>query len=310
MEKTSVNKTSAPILGINNSIHLPHAIVKSMRPKQWTKNIFLFAGLIFSQNFFNLPLLLETILAFIIFCLLTGSVYILNDLTDLKDDRHHPVKSRRPIASGDLKLPQAILTLMILIPASLGLSYYLNISFFIVALSYFLLQIAYSFSLKRIIILDVFVIACGFVLRVIAGALVINAEISSWLIICTILLALFLGLSKRRHELVAIGEGLSNNRKPMKEYSPYLLDQMISVVTAATVVAYALYTMSEETIERFSTKSLIYTIPFVLYGVFRYLYLIHQKGEGGNPENLLITDKPLMFNILCWVIGVMIILYV
>jgi len=281
----------------------------SLRPKQWTKNLFLFAGILFSQNIFDFSLLLKVIFAFFIFCLLSGSAYILNDLTDLDQDRRHPVKSHRPLASGKLKVPHAILALMVFILSSLVMSYYLSLSFFLVAFTYLLLQSVYSFSLKRIVILDVFAVACGFVLRVVAGAVAIDVEISSWLLICTILLALFLGLSKRRYELVMIGEGAQNHRKVLAEYSPYLLDQMISVVTASTVVAYSLYTMSEETIGKFGTKNLIFTVPFVLYGIFRYLYLIHQKEAGGNPEDILITDKPLLIDIFLWVITVGIILH-
>lgn len=285
-------------------------ILESLRPRQWTKNLFIFAGLLFSQNILNSPLLLKAILAFIIFCFLSGSMYILNDILDLEQDKRHKAKSQRPLASGKLKVPQAIMALAIFVPFLLGISYYLGLSFFLVALSYLLLQIAYSFFLKHMVILDVFAIACGFVLRVVAGALVINVEISSWLIICTILLALFLGLSKRRHELQLLEEGAQNHRKVLGQYSPYLLDQMISVVTASTVVAYALYTMSAETIRKFDTANLIFTVPFVLYGIFRYLYLIHQTGAGGSPEHVLVTDKPLLIDILLWVIAVVIIVYV
>ena len=284
-------------------------ILESLRPKQWTKNLFIFAGLLFSQNILNFPLLLKAILAFIIFCFLSGSMYILNDILDLEQDKRHKAKSQRPLASGILKVPQAIMALAIFIPLLLGISYYLGLSFFLAVLSYLLLQIAYSFFLKHMVILDVFAIACGFVLRVVAGALVINVEISSWLIICTILLALFLGLSKRRHELMLLEKGAQNHRKVLGQYSPYLLDQMISVVTASTVVAYALYTMSAETIRKFDTANLIFTVPFVLYGIFRYLYLVHQTGAGGSPEHVLVTDKPLLIDILLWVIAVMIIVY-
>jgi len=284
-------------------------IWESLRPRQWTKNLFVFAGILFSQNIFNAPMLLETTLAFIIFCLLSGSVYILNDLSDLKQDRHHPVKARRPLASGKLKTSHAVITLAILIPTCLLASYLLNIPFLLAAFSYLLLQTAYSFFLKHIVILDVFAIACGFVLRVVAGAVMINVEISSWLIICTILLSLFLGLSKRRHEAVELEETAQKHRKVLSEYSPYLLDQMISVVTASTVIAYALYTTSAETIEKFGTRNLIFTVPFVLYGILRYLYLIHQKDTGGNPENILVTDKPLIINIILWIITAGIILY-
>lgn len=284
-------------------------IGESTRPKHWTKNLFLFAGILFSQNLLNFSLLVKVILAFLIFCFLTGSVYILNDLTDLERDKRHPAKSRRPIASGRLKVRQAIIALIIFMFLSLVLSYLLNLSFFLTALAYFLIQIAYSFFLQRIVILDVFAIASGFVLRVVAGAVVINVEISSWLIICTILLSLFLGLSKRRHELLMNEEEAQYYRKVLAKYSPYLLDQMISVVTASTVVCYALYTMSSDTIQKFGTKNLIYTIPFVLYGIFRYLYLIHKKEMGGNPENILVSDKPLMIDILLWVIIAGLIVY-
>jgi 4-hydroxybenzoate polyprenyltransferase len=282
---------------------------QSLRPKQWSKNLLVFAGILFSQNIVNLPLLFKAIFAFFVFCLLSGAVYMLNDITDVKKDRLHPVKSQRPLAAGRLRVSHAVLILIFFIAFALGLSYYLSLSFFLVALAYFLLQLAYSFSLKRIVILDVFAVAGGFVLRVVAGTVAINVEISSWLLICTIFLALFLGLSKRRHELVVLGAGAKNHRAVLSRYSPYLLDQMISVVTASTLVAYCLYTMSEETIEKFGTRNLIFTIPFVLYGIFRYLYLVHQEGEGGSPENILITDKPLLVAIVLWILTIVIVLY-
>ena len=264
----------------------------------------------FSQNILSLPLLLNVLSAFFVFCLLSGSLYVLNDIVDIEQDKKHPLKSCRPLASGKLNISHAKVFLVFIIPLSLGISYYLNLSFFIVALSYFLLQIAYTFSLKHIIILDVLAIASGFVLRVVAGAVVIDVDISSWLLICTLLLSLFLGLSKRRHELIVLEEDAHSHRNVLKEYSPYLLDQMISVVSASTVMAYALYTISDDTIDKFGTENLIFTVPFVLYGIFRYLYLIHQKEEGGNPENILVADKPLMIDILLWVLTAGIILYV
>ena len=285
-------------------------LLESLRPRQWTKNLFVFAGLLFSQNILNPPLLLRAVFAFFIFCILSGCVYILNDIFDLEQDKRHKVKSRRPLASGRLKIPHTILALAVMIPLLLAASYPLGLSFFLVTLGYLLLQAAYCFWLKHVVILDVFVIACGFVLRVVAGAVVIDVEISSWLIICTILLALFLGLSKRRHELMLLEEKAENHRKVLGEYSPYLLDQMISVVTASTVVAYALYTMSPETIGKFGTKNLIFTVPFVLYGIFRYLYLIHQTEAGGSPERILVTDKPLLIDIFLWVTAAVVIIYV
>lgn len=285
-------------------------IWESLRPKQWTKNLFIFAGIFFSLNFLNFYMVLKAIFAFLIFCLLSGSGYMLNDLTDLEQDKHHPVKSHRPLASGKLRASHSYIALIIFIPFSLVMSYYLSPSFFLIALAYFLLQLAYSFFLRNIVILDIFAIAFGFVLRVVAGAVVINVEISSWLLICTILLALFLGLSKRRHELIMLEEKAKEHRKVLEEYKPHLLDQMISAVTGSTIIAYALYTMSEQTIKRFGTRNLIFTIPFVLYGIFRYLYLIYRRRAVGNPEDILATDKPLLIDIFLWVVAVGIILYI
>ncbi len=280
-----------------------------MRPHQWVKNLFIFAPIIFSQNIFNLPLFLKTTAAFILFCTLSGSLYILNDIKDLEEDKLHPLKSKRPIASGRLKKSTAILSFIILSVLALILSIVLNISFFIAALIYFLLQVAYSFRLKHVVILDVFVIAAGFFIRVVAGGLAIDVYLSSWLLICTILLSLFLAMSKRRHELVLLKENAQGHRRILKEYNPYLLDQMIAVVTASTLIAYCLYTISEETVSKFGTTNLIYTVPFVLYGIFRYLYLVHQKTEGGSPEVLIIKDKPLLFDLLLWILSAMLILY-
>ncbi len=280
-----------------------------MRPHQWVKNLFIFAPIIFSQNIFNLPLFLKTTAAFILFCTLSGSLYILNDIKDLEEDKLHPLKSKRPIASGRLKKSTAILSFIILSVLALILSIVLNISFFIAALIYFLLQVAYSFRLKHVVILDVFVIAAGFFIRVVAGGLAIDVYLSSWLLICTILLSLFLAMSKRRHELVLLKENAQGHRRILKEYNPYLLDQMIAVVTASTLIAYCLYTISEETVSKFGTTKLIYTVPFVLYGIFRYLYLVHQKTEGGSPEVLIIKDKPLLFDLLLWILSAMLILY-
>ena len=271
-----------------------------MRPRQWTKNLLVFAALIFSQNLFNTSMSRDSFIAFVIFCLLSGSVYTLNDLLDIKQDRLHPKKSKRPLASGKLKPATAIIAGVLLVILSLANAFWLNTNFGLISLSYFILQIAYSTILKHIVILDVLAVSVGFVLRAIAGAEVIDVPISSWLLVCTILLALFLSLGKRRHEILLLDENAANHRKILYEYSPALLDQMISVVTASTVVAYALYTMSVETITKFQTDNLKYTIPFVLYGIFRYLYLIHQKSEGGSPEKILLNDKPLLVNIILY----------
>jgi len=284
-------------------------IFRTMRPRQWTKNLLVFAALIFSQNLFNTSMLRDSTIAFVIFCLLSGSVYTLNDLLDIKQDRLHPKKSKRPLASGKLKPASAIIAGLLLVTLSLANAFWLNTNFGLIALSYFILQIAYSTILKHVVILDVLAVSIGFVLRAIAGAEVIDVPISSWLLVCTILLALFLSLGKRRHEILLLEENAANHRKILYEYSPGLLDQMISVVTASTVVAYALYTMSAETITKFQTDNLKYTIPFVLYGIFRYLYLIHQRSEGGSPEKILLNDKPLLINIILYLTTVWLFTY-
>jgi 4-hydroxybenzoate polyprenyltransferase len=254
-------------------------------------------------------MLLRTFLAFGIFCLLSGALYILNDLKDLEEDRLHPLKSKRPLAAGELKKRQAVVSFVLLSFISLILAEVVNQEFLWICLVYFVLQTAYSFALKHVVILDVFIVASGFFLRVIAGAVAIKVQISPWLLICTTLLALFLALSKRRHEIVLLNEEAVNHRPILKEYSPYLLDQMISVVTASTVIAYCLYTISGETIEKFGTNKLILTVPFVLYGIFRYLFLIHQRAGGGTPETLIIKDRPLLLDIFLWIVSAALIIY-
>ena len=286
-----------------------YLIFKTMRPRQWTKNLLVFAALIFSRNLFNPVLAQNVIIAFIIFCILSGSVYTLNDLIDLKADRAHPKKSTRPLASGKLKPETAIIAGAVLVILSLATAFWLHTSFALIALGYFFLQIFYSLVLKHVVILDVLTVATGFVLRAIAGAEVISVPISSWLLICTILLALFLSLGKRRHELLLLEDNAVHHRKILYEYSPGLLDQMISVVTASTVVVYALYTMDDVTVKKFQTDNLKYTIPFVLYGIFRYLYLIHQKSAGGSPERIMFDDKPLLINIILYLVTVWIFTY-
>ncbi len=285
-------------------------IFRSMRPKQWTKNLVLFAPLVFSHNLFNQSHLLKSLTAFAVFCLVSGSVYILNDIIDLEQDKNHPIKSKRPLASGQLSKPSAIVFFfLILIVTFISTKIFLNNLFFITTICYLLLQIAYSSFLKHIVIIDVFSIAAGFLLRVIAGAEVIEVTFSTWLLFCTILLSLFLALSKRRHELLLLEDNAINHRKILFEYSPELLDQMISIVTTATVIVYMLYTVSEDTVKNFGTDNLKYTTPFVLYGIFRYLYLIHQKNEGGSPEKVLLNDRPLLYGVLLYGLTVCLILY-
>ena len=285
-------------------------IARSARPKQWIKNFFILAPLIFSQNLFDVPLLINSAIAFAAFCLLSSSLYILNDIQDLDEDKHHPVKSKRPLASGEINRTQAWMAFGLLLTASAVVSViFLNRNFMIALLIYVILQFSYSYGLKHVVILDVFIVAAGFIIRVIAGGFAINVHISHWLLICTLLLALFLALSKRRHEMVLLGKEAVNHRPILEEYSLYLLDQMIAVVTASTIIAYCLYTISEGTVTRFGTYELIYTVPFVLYGIFRYLYLIHRKSEGGSPETLIIKDRPLLIDVFLWVVAVVVIVY-
>lgn len=284
-------------------------VVKSLRPQQWIKNFFIFAPLLFSQNIFEPQLFLKTVIAFLVFCLLSGALYILNDLKDLEEDKKHPLKSKRPLAAGRLKKSQAVFFFVVLSAAALALTLVLNMNFLAIALVYFLLQLFYSFWLKHVVILDVFIVAAGFIIRVVAGGYAIEVYMSPWLLICTLLLALFLSMSKRRHELIILEEEASEHRPILKEYSPYLLDQMIAVVTASTVITYCLYTISEETVTKFGTAKLIYTVPFVLYGIFRYLYLVHQRREGGSPEILVLKDKPLLMDIFLWILTAGLIIY-
>ncbi len=285
-------------------------ILLSMRPRQWTKNLIIFAPILFSQNLLNAPQFNKSIIAFSVFCVLSGCVYILNDLIDLQQDKNHPLKCKRPLASGKLKpITAATALLVLLIISGVCAFVLLNTSFLYIAAGYLLLQVCYSVYLKHVVIIDVFCISLGFLLRVGAGAEAIQVSFSTWLLFCTLLLSLFLALSKRRHELILLEDNAINHRKILFEYSPHLLDQMISIVTTATVIAYILYTVADDTIAHFGTDKLKYTVPFVLYGIFRYLYLIHQKNEGGSPEKVLLNDKPILFSVVLYAITAAVILY-
>jgi 4-hydroxybenzoate polyprenyltransferase len=285
-------------------------LVQSLRPGQWTKNLFVFAALVFSRGVLIRPSLLSAVAAFLVFCGLSGSMYLANDVHDRTEDRQHPLKKLRPIAAGRIAPSAAIAWAAGLAVAALAAAFALRPLFGVVAAAYIVLMIAYTVLLKNVVILDVFLIAAGFVLRVVAGGVAVGVALSSWLIICTTLLALFIALGKRRHEIVLLEGAAARHRPVLEEYSPYLLDQMISVVTASTVIAYILYTVSEETVRKFGTTNLIFTTPFVLYGIFRYLYLVHHKGQGGSPEELILRDRPLAGAILLWIVAVAVIVYV
>jgi 4-hydroxybenzoate polyprenyltransferase len=288
------------------------ALLVSLRPSQWTKNLLVFAGLIFSERHLLLQpaAVARASAAFVVFCVLSGVVYLLNDVRDRAADRLHPTKSRRPVASGDLPTPVALAAAAALGVGALTAAFAgLSIRFGLVAaLSLGLLGLS-SILLKHVVILDVLTLSSGFVLRAIAGAVAVDVPSSHWLLLLTLLLALFLALSKRRAELVTLADGASGHRRILAEYSPYLLDQMISVVTASTLLAYAFYTIDPETVQKFGTDGLLWTVPFPLYGIFRYLYLVHQREGGGNPSELLLTDRPLLACVALWGAAVIAILY-
>jgi 4-hydroxybenzoate polyprenyltransferase len=284
-------------------------LLDSARPQQWVKNLLLLAPLLFAKSLGDSPRIVHALLAFVIFCVLSSGVYLLNDLLDLERDRKHPVKSRRPIASGRLKVSTVAITLVVLLVGGLIGAWALSPAFGAVGLAYVLMNLLYSFWLKGMVILDVMIIAFGFVLRALGGALAIDVEISPWLILCTIMLSLFLAFCKRRRELELLEDGAKDHRPALKEYSVGFLDQMISITTASTVVCYSFYTISPEVEQKLGTRHLFVTIPFVLYGVFRYLYLVHQKGQGGNPASSLLTDRPLLVCVGLWALVVAAILY-
>lgn len=285
------------------------SVLHSLRPEQWTKNLLVFAALLFARRLFDTAAVLQALAAFAIFCGLSGAVYLLNDVSDRESDRQHPVKRHRPIAAGHVSAPTAVAWALVLIALGLSLAFWLQTGFGIVAAAYLVLQAAYTRVLKHVVILDVMAIACGFVLRAIAGGLVIGVPISDWLVICTILLALFLGLSKRRHELTLLAAGAAGHRRILEEYDPYLLDQMIAVVAAATLVAYIIYCLSPDTTARFGTHWLVLTVPFPIYGLFRYLYIVHRKDGGGNPSEMLLTDRPLLSCVGLWGLTVVAVIY-
>jgi 4-hydroxybenzoate polyprenyltransferase len=281
----------------------------SLRPGQWAKNLLVFAGLLFGLRLFDATAVGRAFAAFGIFCLLSGVVYLINDIADRQTDRQHPHKARRPIASGALPVPAAVTSAGVLAVGALAGAFALGPRFFIVAVSYLGLLALYSGQLKHIVIIDVLTIAIGFVLRAVAGAVAVNVDISHWLLVCTILLALFISLAKRRHELLLLADGAVSHRPILGEYTPYLLDQMIAVVTASTLISYVFYTISPETEQKFGTHWLGLTVPFPLYGIFRYLYLVHQREGGGSPADLLLTDRPLLICVTLWVLSVVLIIY-
>lgn len=286
----------------------PFAILRALRPRQWAKNVFVFAALVFAGHLGDRESVLAVLGAFVVFCGLSSAVYLLNDLRDLEADRVHPIKRHRAIAAGEVTPMTAAILSAVLGVAALAGGFALSPALGEVALAYLVLNLFYSFGLKRVVILDVMMVAAGFLLRAIAGARVLDVAISHWLVLCTGLLALFLGFVKRRQELAA-PHGGEPTRPILREYSLPFLDQMIAIVTGATVVAYALYAFSPEVAQKLGTEHLGLTIPFVLFGIFRYLYLVHQRGAGENPTAVVLTDPPLVIDVVLWGASVVVALY-
>lgn len=278
------------------------ALLQSLRPKQWTKNGLLFAGYLFTiQQGHHISELLRALAAFAIFCGISGAAYIINDVADINRDRIHPQKRKRPIASGALPISVAVVAAGILIAVGLWCAFVLHFRFSLLVLGYLILTLAYSAKLKHVVIIDVLALTAGFVIRAVAGAEVINVPISSWLLLCATLLALFLGLAKRRNELLSLENG-GEHRKTLGEYTAPMLDQMLTVTASATLMAYCLYTFTSVSLVTGSSHpALMITIPFVVYGLFRYMFLIHTRNAGGNPELVLLEDKPMFINLVLYI---------
>jgi 4-hydroxybenzoate polyprenyltransferase len=287
------------------ALDLPVALLLAMRPKQWTKNLFVYIALVFTNHLptslhdtENLRLFGITTAAFLLFCLISGSIYLMNDVADREQDRLHPVKRHRPIASGRLPWSVAAVASVVFGCGGVATAFLLNGSFGLIALAYYGLQIAYTYSLKHMVLLDVFAIAAGFVFRAVAGGFAIGAPNSVWLLVCTLQLALFLGFGKRRHELVSLAENARSHRQILEHYSAPFLDQLIAIVLGGLVVSYALYSITSPT--ALQHPGLVVTLPNVMYGIFRYLYLIHIQNKGGSPETILLQDRPMQLNLLLW----------
>jgi 4-hydroxybenzoate polyprenyltransferase len=284
------------------------ALIKSMRPRQWTKNGFVLAAIIFDRQLEHPTALIRSVAGVILFCLLSGSVYLINDILDIEADRQHPTKRNRPIASGKLPIQVAITAAVVLLLITFPIAYYLSSEFALVALLYFLTNLAYSKWLKHVPLLDVLILASCFVMRVWAGVSLIHVErFSPWLYVVTTLLALYLGFGKRRAELALLEENASTHRRVLEGYTIPFLDQLITIVSGTTIVAYSFYTFSAPNVP--ANHTMMLTIPFVLYGIFRYLYLVQVKCMGGAPEDLLLKDRPLQLSIALWGLSVLVVFY-
>jgi 4-hydroxybenzoate polyprenyltransferase len=280
--------------------------LRLVRPKQWTKNGFVLAGVVFAGKALSAASLASALLAFVAFCALSGAVYAANDVLDVEEDRKHPLKRRRPVASGEIPSRTALAFALVLGAAGLALAYFVSPGVGLAGVAYLALQAVYTTMLKHTAILDVMSISAGFVIRALAGVAAVGSPISPWLIVCTGLLTLFLGFSKRRHELASLGEGATIHRRNLADYSVPLLDEMMNIMMSATIIAYTLYTFT--VYEREDEIFMMASIPFVIYGVFRYMLLVHRNG-GGNPDTLLLADRPLQIALLLWLLVVGTVIY-
>lgn len=296
MLSSRTSTVSSPATGTGSTVS---GLIRLLRPKQWTKNLLLFAALLFSFEEIRTETILATLLGFILFSLVAGCVYILNDFVDRDRDRQHPVKKYRPMASGQVNPSHALMFGIILLIFSVGTAFMMNPLFGVLCIVYFLLNVSYSFVLKHLVILDMMTIAAGFVLRAIAGGVLIHVPFTPWFLICTMLLSLFLAIGKRRNELTLLEGNTGSHRKVLDNYSITLLDQFNTIVTTATIISYSLFTFTSD-----RTIHLMWTIPLVIYGMFRYLYLIHMKNQGGSPDRVLFEDKPILITVMLYVISV------
>ncbi len=283
------------------------ALIEALRPRQWTKNLLLFVGVVFAVRLFDTGALVTSLIAFLVFCAVSSAVYLMNDLLDAGADRQHPRKRTRPIASGRLSAIVAVVAAAVLAIAGLSVAFAMRPEFGAIVAAYLVLNGAYNLGLKRVLLIDLFTLAAFYVLRAVAGAVAIAVPISPWLYLCTILAALFLGLAKRRHELILLGDSAADHRLILREYSAPLLEQMITIVTASLIMAYSLYTFSADNLPDDHTMML--TIPIVVFGIFRYLFLVHRRDAGGSPEDLLLGDRPLAATVVALALVSVAVLY-
>jgi 4-hydroxybenzoate polyprenyltransferase len=278
-------------------------LLRLMRPYQWVKNTFVFIGLLFGHAWHDAHLVAQVVVVFIAFCFVSSAVYTVNDIVDLEQDRRHPKKRLRPLASGNVSVSAAVMLAVLLGALGLGLAWFASHAAFAILAGYALMNIAYSFRLKHVVILDVFIIATGFMLRILAGTLGVGIPPSQWLLLCGLMVTLFLGFTKRRAEIIALAGDKTSHRKVLEHYSPVLLDKMIGITAAGLIMSYSLYTMNPDTIRIHNTPNLIYTVPFVMYGVFRYIYLLHHQSGGGDPSRDLARDRHMLIVVGGWLVA-------